>query len=151
MRLYEQEKQLGGLPSFSTVKTTVIDIVTKKPIEGVNLEIMNRHTPSGTSTASDGSFGIEVYSNEMIKITHLNYTPLILYASVLINNSTKVIELVPKVHELDEVIVTVPKKNDYSYKKIGLAVIGLFVLRSFFKSKGKTKRKSKGKTKKVKL
>lgn len=110
--------QLLAFQSFSQsieMKGLITDAETKKPIEFVNIGILNKN--KGTVSNLNGEFSLSVsrtYLNDSITISHVNYDAIKIPIESF-NNKT--ILLKPKTNELSEVIVSNRKK-----KKIKIGV-----------------------------
>lgn len=95
----------------------IIDSETKKPIEFVNIGILNKNL--GTVSDLQGKFNINA-SKENIKdsitISHINYHSVKI---PIIKSKNQIIILKPRTNELSEIILTNRKK---SLRKIGVRI-----------------------------
>lgn len=103
---FSQEIEMNGI---------ITDVETKKPIEFVNIGILNKN--KGTISNLNGEFYLSVtkkFFNDSLTISHVNYYPI----KVPIKNfRNQTIFLEPKTNELSEVIVSNKKKRK---RKIGV-------------------------------
>jgi hypothetical protein len=103
---HSQNIQMSGL---------IIDSQTKKPIDFVNLGILNKN--EGTVSNENGEFSIEIskkYINDSLTISHINYHSVKI---AIKNTKNNTIILEPKTNELSEVVVSNKKKRE---RKIGV-------------------------------
>lgn len=94
---------------------TIIDAENQKPIEFVNIGILNKN--QGTITNPMGEFTLSIpkkFETDSITVSHINYYSVNLLAK---NFSNQIIALEPKTTELSEVVVSNKKRKN---KKIGV-------------------------------
>jgi hypothetical protein len=97
------------------MKGIITDSETKKPIEFVNIGILNRN--KGTVSNIKGEFNLGVsnkFLNDSLTISHVNYYPVRIPIG---NFKNETIFLDPRTNELSEVIVTNKRKRN---RKIGV-------------------------------
>jgi len=91
----------------------VVDITTKRPIENVNLRIID--TGTGTSTDSSGIFYLETnHTNFELWISHISYQTNTLKFDFKKPPNTLEIQLTPKSFELNEAVITAKRQYEYS-------------------------------------
>ncbi|WP_159106000.1 carboxypeptidase-like regulatory domain-containing protein [Leeuwenhoekiella sp. MAR_2009_132] len=94
---------------------TIINAENQKPIEFVNIGILNKN--QGTITDPNGKFILTIpkkFTSDSITISHINYYSVNILAE---NFSNRIIALQPKTRELTEVVVSSKKRKN---KKIGV-------------------------------
>ncbi|WP_298266066.1 carboxypeptidase-like regulatory domain-containing protein [uncultured Lutibacter sp.] len=103
---YSQEIKMSG---------QIIDSETKKPIEFVNIGILNKNL--GTVSDLQGKFNFNTskeYIKDSITISHINYQSVKIPVLAIKN---QIVLLDPRTNELSEIIVTNRKKSS---RKIGV-------------------------------
>ncbi|MDP1844741.1 MAG: carboxypeptidase-like regulatory domain-containing protein [Sediminibacterium sp.] len=97
------------------MKGIIADSETKKPIEFVNIGILNKN--KGTVSNLEGAFSLTLskeFSSDSLTISHINYNTI----KIPINNfNNKTILLKPRIVELSEVVISNKKRKS---KKIGV-------------------------------
>lgn len=104
-----------GYSQNITMNGLIIDSETKKPIEFVNIGILNKN--QGTITNPKGEFNLTLpkeYETDSIIISHINYYPVKILAKSF---KKQTIFLNPKTTELSEVVVSNKKIKN---RKIGV-------------------------------
>jgi hypothetical protein len=104
---------------------TVVDIITKEPIEGVN--ILEKQTYNGTSTDSTGAFTLTIQKQGAeLKLSHLVYQNNELVLKDLDPDQPLTIYLTPKSYELSEAVITA--KRQFAYSILDFTFIGRDIL-----------------------
>lgn len=112
-----------NISSFSqSINGRVIDSITKKPIEFVNITFVKKDL--GVNSDNLGNFKIKIKeTNDNLQISSIGYRKK--YISLLSFNENKNytldIELSPKAEKLEEVIISNKKKNYSKIKTFGLS------------------------------
>lgn len=104
--VYSQEIKMSGV---------IIDSETKKPIEFVNIGILNKNL--GTVSDLEGKFDFNIsikFIKDSITISHINYYSVKI---PIIESKNQVIFLIPRTNELSEIILSNRKKSS---RKIGV-------------------------------
>ncbi|MDO9274610.1 MAG: carboxypeptidase-like regulatory domain-containing protein [Lutibacter sp.] len=93
----------------------IIDSETNKPIEFVNIGVLNKNT--GTVSDLLGKFNFNIskeYLNDSLTISHINYNSVKI---PIIKTKNQTVYLKPRTNELAEIILTTRKKSS---QKIGV-------------------------------
>lgn len=96
-----------------TIDGQVVDIITKKPIEGVNILIKEENT--GTISNVDGFFSMQSRQKSVdLTISHVAYQTSNIRFNSKTDQKPLVILLTPKSYELTETIITAKRQYKYS-------------------------------------
>lgn len=104
-----------------TIKGRVIDSITKKPIELVNITFVKKDL--GVNSDTNGNFKIKIKDvNDNLQISSVGYNKKLLNLSKFNENKDYFVdvELSPKIEKLEEVLISNKKKNYSSIKILGL-------------------------------
>lgn len=111
----------------------VVDILSKQPIEGVNVNIVD--SGNGTSTDSAGFFLIKTkLTNFELRISHISYQTSILVFDVDKLPGKINIQLIPKSFELSEVIIEADRQYAYSVVDFNFIDTNILILATKLKS-----------------
>lgn len=100
-----------------TLQGRIIDSITKKPIELVNITFVKKDL--GVNSDINGNFKIKIKDNtDSLQISSVGYKTKII--DLLTFNKTADIELSPKIEKLEEILISNKKKNYTSSKTLGL-------------------------------
>ncbi|WP_158977222.1 carboxypeptidase-like regulatory domain-containing protein [Cellulophaga sp. L1A9] len=104
-----------SLFSQNIAEGTIKDLETKNPIPYVNVGIIKKNI--GTVSDSNGKFDFEIpkaFQNDSIKISSIGYRPKSMLVKDFLSNlkTNPVVELVPEITELNEVVVTSKKMKE---------------------------------------
>ncbi len=97
-----------------TLKGTITDRETKRPLPGANIFITNSNPPVGTSTNSDGKFSLSAPTSRLsIKISFLGYEDILINNILLVTGKEVEINvgLVEKVVITGDVLISASKDN----------------------------------------
>jgi hypothetical protein len=114
--------------STQTIRGTVVDEVTKTPLVGVNILIVNgSENPLGAATDVNGNFRIEnvPVGRQTIKISYIGYEDQLLN-NVVVTAGKEVIlnfNLTERVNQLNELVVVANTKEDKTATNNDLAIV----------------------------
>lgn len=89
--------------AFSQIRGVVKDSISGEPIPYVNIWVENETI--GTTSETNGSFSLDIKEEKLLVFSALGYE------SKKSSSKNEIILLKPKVFELNEVVVTLPKKT----------------------------------------
>ena len=89
--------------AFSQIRGVVKDSISGEPIPYVNIWVENETI--GTTSETNGSFSLDIKEEKVLVFSVLGYE------SKKSSSKNEIILLKPKVFELNEVVVTFPKKT----------------------------------------
>lgn len=116
-----------GFGQQHKVSGHVIDIITKLPIEDVN--IIHKETGAGTTTNSAGFFSLNIdVKNLKLTCSHISYqTNIVDFQADKINTRIE-IQLTPKSFELSEAIITAKRQFKFSVVDFNFIDSNLLIL-----------------------
>lgn len=125
----------GSTPPLSTppfnptgdsilLKGRIVDISTNKPLEGAHVYYLRNGVKIGSTTDLNGEYELQAEPTDIITISFLGFETVTLKASEI----QKTEYLDPKYEQLNEVVVTAPKKNkNNTMLYLGLGILGFTV------------------------
>lgn len=110
-----------------TIRGQVLDEVSKTPLIGVNIMVLDASTPLGSATDIDGNYRIYKVplGRQTIKITYVGYEEQVL-SNVLVTAGKEVIlnlSLTESVNQLSELVVVASSREDKTATNNDLAVV----------------------------
>ena len=113
-----------GQSITSVIKGNVKDKETIQPIIGAKVELLNQETFFGTITAVDGSFKLNnvPIGKQTIVVSFVGYEPVII-RNIEVSSKEVVLEIdmIEKIEQMNEVVVTGRKKGETINKMVSVS------------------------------